>query len=194
MWLLEESLPIIIVAVIGGAVLAGAMLQTGRQIFLYILLGWIGVCSLLLAVESVIVTDGERIEGTLYDLAAALEANDLNAVQSYISNDAPDLKTQAEKQLGYVRIESVKVKQNLLVSIHRQFNPPIGVAKVNVVITGHLMNNEAMDGHFATYLVLSFQQDTDGQWRVVSYQFFDPRGEQAGEITPPLSTLAFTTS
>ncbi len=186
MWLLEESLPIIIVAVIGGAILAGAMLQTGRQLFLYLLIGWIGVCSLLLAVEYAIVTDAERIENTVYSLAASLEANDIDGVSQHISNDAADVKADIESKLRLVRIESVKIKQNLHVSIHRQFTPIIGTARGNVTVTGHLANNEAMDGRFATFIVLKFQLEEDDQWRIVGYQLFDPRGEHAGEITPPI--------
>lgn len=189
MWIFEQSLPIIIIAVVGGAVLAGTMLQTGKQLFLYLLIGWIAVCSLLLALEYVIVTEGERIEAVVYDIAVALEANDVEGVTDCISDAVPNLKTQAERQMSLVQIETVKVKQNLEVTINHGSTPPIGIAKVNVKMTGHLKSNDVMDGQFATFLVLTFQQDPDGHWRVVSYQFFDPRGEQAGEITPPLSAV-----
>ncbi len=192
MWIFEQSLPIIIIAVIGGAILAGTMLQTGKQLFLYLLIGWIAVCSLLLALEYVVVTEGERIEAVVYEIAAALEANDVEGVTSCVSDSVPSLKTQAERQMNLVEIETVKVKQNLEVTINHGSTPPIGVAKVNVKMTGHLKNNDVMDGQFATFLVLTFQQDPDGQWRVISYQFFDPRGEQAGEITPPVSTIGGT--
>ena len=192
MWIFEQSLPIIIIAVIGGAILAGTMLQTGKQLFLYLLIGWIAVCSLLLALEYVIVTEGERIEAVVYDIAAALEANNVEGVTECISVVVPKLKDQAERQMKLVEIESVKVKQNLEVTINRGSTPPIGIAKVNVKMTGHLRSNSAMDGQFATFLVLTFQQDPDGQWRVISYQFFDPRGEQAGEITPPVGMVVGT--
>ncbi|MBA2115102.1 hypothetical protein [Bremerella alba] len=189
MWIFEQSLPIIIVAVIGGAILAGTMLQTGKQIFLYLLMGWIAICGLLLALEYSIVTDGERIEAVIYEIAEALEANDAEGVKSYISSDSPQIKAEAERQMAYVQIESVKLKQNLEVTINPGSTPIIGVAKLNVKMTGHLKNNEAWNGDFPTFLVLTFQQDPDGEWRVIGYQFFDPRGEQAGEITPPVSAV-----
>ncbi|MHC2066970.1 hypothetical protein ACYFX5_05835 [Bremerella sp. T1] len=189
MWIFEQSLPIIIIAVIGGAILAGTMLQTGKQLFLYLLMGWIALCGLMLALEYVIVTDGERIEGVIYEIAEALEANDAEGVKEHISDDAPQLKAEAQRQMGYVQIESVKLKRNLEVSIMPGSTPIIGVAKLNVKMTGHIRDNDAFNGDFATFMVLTFQQDPDGQWRVISYQFFDPRGEQAGEITPPISAV-----
>lgn len=189
MWIFEQSLPIIIMAVIGGAVLAGTMLQTGKQLFLYLLIGWIAVCALLLALEYSIVTDGERIEAVIYRIAEALEANDAEGVKEHISQDSPQLKAEAERQMAYVQIESVKLKRNLEVTINPGSTPIIGVAKLNVKMTGHLKNNEGWNGDFATFMVLTFQQDPDGEWRVIGYQFFDPRGEQAGEITPPISAV-----
>jgi len=186
MWIFEQSLPIIIIAVIGGAILAGTMLQTGKQLFLYLLIGWIAICGLLLALEYSIVTDGERIEAVIYRIAEALEANDVEGVKSYISDDSPDLKAEAERQMGYVQIESVKLKRNLEVTINLGSTPIIGVAKLNIKVVGHLKDNAGYGGDFATFMVLTFQQDADDQWRVISYQFFDPRGEQAGEITPPI--------
>ncbi|MFN3153397.1 hypothetical protein [Bremerella sp.] len=189
MWIFEQSLPIIIMAVIGGAILAGTMLQTGKQLFLYLLIGWIAVCALLLALEYSIVTDGERIEGVIYQIAEALEANDAEGVKQFISDDAPNLKAEAQRQMAYVQIESVKLKRNLEVTINPGSTPIIGVAKLNVKMTGHLKNNQEWNGDFATFMVLTFQQDPDGEWRVISYQFFDPRGEQAGEITPPISAV-----
>ncbi|QDU74974.1 hypothetical protein Pan97_19940 [Bremerella volcania] len=189
MWIFEQSLPIIIMAVIGGAILAGTMLQTGKQLFLYLLIGWIAICALLLALEYSIVTDGERIEAVIYRIAEALEANDAEGVKSYISSDAPQLKAEAERQMAYVQIESVKLKRNLEVTINPGSTPIIGVAKLNVKMMGHLKNNQEWNGDFATFMVLTFQQDPDGEWRVIGYQFFDPRGEQAGEITPPISAV-----
>ncbi|MEW4562675.1 hypothetical protein AB1K70_09125 [Bremerella sp. JC770] len=189
MWIFEQSLPIIIMAVVGGAILAGTMLQTGKQLFLYLLIGWIAVCALLLALEYSIVTDGERIEAVIYQIAEALEDNDVEGVKSFISDDSPQLKADAERQMAYVQIESVKLKRNLEVTINPGSTPIIGVAKLNVKMTGHLKNNQEWNGDFATFLVLTFQQDTDGEWRVISYQFFDPRGEQAGELAPPLSAV-----
>lgn len=173
-------------AVVVGAILAGTMLQTGRQLFLYLLIGWIAVCSLLLALEYAIVTEGERIEAVVYDIAASLEANDVDGVLSHISDAAPQIKADAERQMNYVEIESVTVKRNLEVTIRHDSTPPIGIAKVNVKMVGHVRNQQSLGGNFATFLVLTFQQDPDGNWRVISYQFFDPRGEQAGEITPPI--------
>lgn len=190
MWIFEQSLPIIIIAVIGGAILAGTMMQTGKKLFLYLLIGWIALCSLALALEYVVVTERERIEGVVYQIAAALEANDVERVKSFISDDAEQIKSVAERQMAYVQIEHIKLKRNLEVTIMTGSTPIIGVAKLNVKMEGHLKNNEAWDGDFATFLVLTFQKDPDGEWRLISYQFFDPRGEQAGEITPPISAVA----
>jgi len=89
--------------------------------------------------------------------------------------------------MSYVQIEQVKVKQNLEVTIIRESTPPVATARVNVVMTGHLASNDALDGRFATYLVLNFQQDRDREWRVVGYQFFDPIN-RSSEITPPMTS------
>lgn len=187
MWIFEQPLYIVLFAAIGGAILGGALLQTGKHLFLYLLVGWIALAGIALGCEYAIVTEKEEIESVIYDVAAALEANDVEAVKSYISDDASDVRAVAQRQMAYVEIQNVKLKDNLEVSFLNGSTPEMAVAKLNVKIEGRVKGNADFQGDFATFLVLTFQKDPDGQWRIVSYDFYDPRGEQAGQLTPPIS-------
>jgi len=186
MWLLEDSLPIIIVSVIGGAILAGALIQTGKQTYLYGLIGWLVACFVMLSVEYVYVTDAERIEATVHEIAAAIRANNPNKVASYVSNDHPNLQALAKLQVRTVKIEAITVKQNLDVSTTPESSPPVGIARFNFVVHGQLKKSQAVGGRFAAFCVLQFKKDDDGEWRVIDYQFFDPvKKENGSQITPP---------
>ena len=187
MWIFEQPLYIVIFAAIGGAVLGGALLQTGKHLFLYLLVAWIALAGIALGCEYAVVTENEKIEAVIYDVAAALEANDVDAVKSYISDDAPEVQNVAQRQMAYVEIQNVKLKNNLEINIVTGSTPIMAVAKLNVKIEGRVKGNADFQGDFATFLVLTLQKDPDDQWRIVSYDFYDHRGEQAGQIVPPIS-------
>ncbi|MEX1042462.1 MAG: hypothetical protein WDZ51_17655 [Pirellulaceae bacterium] len=184
-WLFDQPLPILIVGVLGGAILAGTLAQTGNRLFLKLLLAWITLFGLLLVVEYGVITDREQVQATVYEIAAALEANDTARVQRSISDDAADLQREVEQKLNYVHVEAVKIKRNMEVNFVEQVTPRVAVAKMNVVFIGNLKSGITSEGRFPTYLILTFQQEADQAWRLADYQFFDARGEQAGEIRPP---------
>ena len=68
------------------------------------------VTAALLAVEHFVETPREAVERTLYELAAAVEANDVSAALSFVATSAtPAIRNEIERQMPQVKIERARV-------------------------------------------------------------------------------------
>jgi hypothetical protein len=140
MWFTENPWPPIIFLVAIGVV-SGMMGISRQQAKLY---GIAAVCFVLCAVvwvvERQIVTEGEKIEQQIYNLAEAFQQNDLEQTLSFFSNSNPSLLVQVGIALGLVDIaddyritdyEATLKAENTLATTHFRVN-----ATANVVGRG----------------------------------------------------------
>jgi hypothetical protein len=125
-WLVEDPAPILVAVVLIEAVLAIALVKTGRGVLLWAIAGvaLLGTC--LLALEWFVVTDKETVEDTLTKAARALEANDPLAVSACID---PQSLMRQEVAQEMTRLTISKASWNRLdVKFNRYTNPPTAVA------------------------------------------------------------------
>lgn len=172
--LVEQPLPILFVGVLLSAMLAAALVQTGRRVFLYALSGVLVLTGVLLAVERLVVTDAEHVEATLHTIARDLEQNDSAAVLRHISEMAPEIRSEAERTLKWVQISEAKIKRNLSVQVHPNRNPPLAEASFNGVIVGGDVKGSIKNQRYARFFVVTFRREQDA-WRVIRYEDKDPR-------------------
>jgi hypothetical protein len=112
MILLQDPLPIIIFGVITVAVLAVALLRTGRGVLLFVILGVIGITLAGVGIEWLVITEQEHVEAALDATAIALESNDRDAVLACCASSADHTRSEARRALRYV--EFIKIKINAL--------------------------------------------------------------------------------
>ena len=132
--LVENPVPIIFIGIVAEAVLGVVLLQTGRGV---LLLAMLGVLLLVLggvALEWLVVTEVERVEASLDGVAAALEANDSNAVVSYISPAASGTRSRAQWALSEYEVTDTTIR-NLEISVNRLTSPPTAEARFDGVIS-----------------------------------------------------------
>lgn len=131
--LFENPLWIIFFGVVIEAVLGLILLRTGRGVLLWIMTGVLVVTLGGLLVERLVVTERERVEMTLDGITAALEANDLNRVLSFVAPEASYTQQQARSALGLIEVQSAHI-YNLDININQLTSPPTARAS----FFGHL--------------------------------------------------------
>jgi len=163
----ESPMPAILIGTCLGAVL-GFLVLTPRR-------GWllgpiVGVLLLTLGgvwLERIVVTEPERVEITLDDLAAALKTNNLAKVQSYIAPSANWTRSRAAWALGMVTVTDTRI-HNLKITINKLASPPTAEARFDGVI---FFRGKTIDlGHdrYPAEFTVEFEQNGD-RWLVTDH-------------------------
>ncbi len=169
MFMLESPWPIVLSGIVIEALLALALLRTGRGRFLWIMLG-VGVLvggGLLL--ERCITTDQEAVEDCLDAIVAAAEANDINRLLENVSPKAVKVQIEARAVLNRVEVTKARLT-DLETKINRLTNPPSAKVKFRVIGTGRDRSGEIPYQGFAEYLAVDLRQE-NGRWLVFDYSF-----------------------
>ena len=172
---LEDPLAVLFFGALWVAVAAVAWTQTrDRRAFLALMFG-IALTAAGLIVERLVVTPREEIAGVLHAAAQALESNDTSRVVSYLASSAGDLQSEVRQRMKIVRFQKVSIKRNLEVTLGAARPSSRAEARVNAVAT---LDGPADFGKAIVvprFLVVEFVREGD-QWRIASYEDFDPRG------------------
>jgi hypothetical protein len=164
----ESPMPVIFLGIVIEAVLGIALFTTRRGV---LLLPMAVVVLLVLGgvwLERVIVTETERVEATLDDVADALKANDLSKLYTYISPAARYTRDRAAWALGYIEVTDAKIR-NLAVTINRLTSPATAEAKFDGIIffRGKRVEVGGRDRYPARFTV---QLELDGdRWLVTDH-------------------------
>jgi len=168
-WLVEDPLPIVLAGVAAEVVLLVILLQTGRGPVMLGMLGVLLLTGLLLAVEWLVVTDGERVEGTLLGIATALEKQDTAGVLGYIARDATDLRGEVQSRLARHEIAEARIGGHAEVTFNRLTHPPSATARFFARIKLRGGNSATPGGNYAGRFTVQLVEE-DGQWKVAGYQ------------------------
>lgn len=156
---------------IGGAVLltmAGIVyLQLRTRGALLAMLAVVLATGALLVVEHLVETPREAVERTLFELAAAIEANDLPGVLRYIAPNARDVRSDAEALMPLVIVNKARVLGTPEIVVDESAQPLSATAKCQGFIDVTVKQNGAK-GPYMDRVVIHFV--ADGQrWRIESY-------------------------
>jgi hypothetical protein len=167
-WLFESPWAIIIVGVAVEIVLGLIFMNTGRGAVLIAMLA-VGVSVALgVLVERVVVTEREEIEVALYGAAAALEANDLEALFTFVGSEAQSLRSRASEVVPRFRILEAKIA-GLKITVNHVTNPPTArtelVGRFEVEDASQRIPYENYIQRFA----IRWRRDGD-RWLMVDYE------------------------
>lgn len=125
------------------------------------------VTAALLAAERLIETPREAIARTLYELADAVEANDVPGALARIAPGASQIRGDIETAMPLVRIDKANVIGTPEISIDMSQRPPTASVACKGFVHATLRRNGMVGGDFAE-LVISFERDGD-RWLVKDY-------------------------
>ena len=169
-WLFEDPTMLIASGVLIEALLAVALVKSGR---LVLLLAMAGVLALVLAgvfVERLVVTEREQIEATLDGVSRELEANNLEGVLSWIDPAADGMRQDVRARVSQARIREVRVF-DLNIDINHYVTPPTAQAHFTGRIRGTYRGEAPASGEgmLLRRLTVDFRQAGD-RWLITDYQ------------------------
>ena len=97
-YLIEDPTLIIFLGIVIEAALGIALVRTGRGVLLWIMLGVLVVCLTGVIGQRFIITERKCVVQTLDGVAAALEANDVDKVWTYLTPDAEFSRSEARRR------------------------------------------------------------------------------------------------
>lgn len=180
MWFLEQPLVVLFVGSVLVAVSAVAWVQTQHPRALQAAVLSLAALVAGLVLERWVVTPAEQVEASVYGVAQALESNDLPAVTAFLASSAEDLRQEVQTYLRLVTVNKISIKSNLKVTIS---GSSAATARFNAVATVSGRGGTPSDQPVPRLLIVHFRLE-QGQWRIVSYEAFDPRGEAFGGMAP----------
>jgi hypothetical protein len=172
-WLVEDPTPTLVAIVLIEAVLAIALVKTGRGILLAVIaaVGLLGAG--LLVLEWVVVTDAETVADTLTAAAQALEANDPQAVQQFIDPASP-MRNRVASEMAHVTINKATFNR-LDVRFNRRTSPPTAEADFMGYINGRDRRGEFPYENFAGRFIVRLRREGD-RWVMTDYEMHDRSG------------------
>jgi len=160
---------IILVTILIEAVLAVALLKTGRGVLLFAMIGVLVVAAGVYGIDVLIVSDEERVAESLYGICHAMEADDQEAVLSYIAPRNLDTRNRAIWAMDQGIVDSWTTR-GLEIKINEVEFPR--TAKVGFIgtISGRYEASPDLGSQTAKLrFVLTFEEQEDGQWLIIDH-------------------------
>ncbi|QEF99121.1 MraY-like glycosyltransferase [Stieleria maiorica] len=182
MWTILAEKPLLISIMVGGVV-AGLLygwLQTGNK--------RLGVASLATAllipvsfyVADSIVTDREKILQAIYATAEAVEQNDHESAVIHIADRAT--RQRALSELPNYEFHRIGVR-NIQINMVTGSLPPEATVDLDASVTASMNRGGVRNIRVPRRVVLTFQQQPDGEWMVTDYTHMPLTGGADG-FTP----------
>jgi hypothetical protein len=177
-WLFEDPTMLIAAGVLIEALLAVALVKSGRASLVGAMAGVLLLVALGIVVEQMVVTEREQIEVVLDDAAAALVAGDVARVLRSIDPAAAELRSYVQSVMSHARITEAKLN-DLRITINRHTAPPTARADFMGRVKGTFGRGAASGGEGLALrrLTVDLRRDPTG-WLITEYR---DRGPPVGQ-------------
>lgn len=165
----ESPVPYLLIGLAIESMLLIVYLQTRRTVLLGAILAVAAIVAGGVLVERVVVTDREAIERTVYELAASIEADDVQAVLTFISPQAKRTKRDAKREMDRYAIELARIISPLQIEFLRQTSPPTARAEFRAIVKA-AEGRSGFGGTGRLDFVLTFSKE-DGRWLLLGYAY-----------------------
>ena len=174
-WLTEDPTLVLVIGALALSALIVALLKTGRAVLVLAILGVVLVVGACVLLEFLVVTERERVEATVYGVAAAMQDNDTNRVLSYISTRAGNVREQAQWVLRMFEVEEAKITDGPFIVINELTSPPSATVELMAVARGKLRTGSLGHKQFPSRFVVTLGLEND-QWRIEHVEQQQPFG------------------
>ena len=172
----ENPFPLVLICllVIGASFGASLLLKKPKLV-------WGGVAGIvvliaLLAIAHFIVTDKEQMTNIVHSMASCVRRNDVNGLLEYVSEDGNNnspksARRRIENEMPDYTFRACRIS-NVKVEIDQESNRATVsfMAFVNVDAT----KRYDYDGIARRQVILTFQKEEDGKWRIIFFDHMDP--------------------
>ena len=176
-WLYESPVTIVLLGVLALGALATLWVQSGKNAVL-IAVGFVALLLIAgLVTERLVVTDREKVEQEVRDIAADVRSNDRSRLYPHIYSGATELRAKAEGELPSYKFSECTVTKIYRVEIFEGKQPKQAEVEFMVRVAGNFSYQGLEvggDGSYLRYVTLFFTQEQDGRWRMHDYSHADP--------------------
>ena len=173
MEILVESLWFyVVIGVIAEAILATALVQTGKGVLLWVMLGVAVLTGAGVLLEWLVETEQEKVQNTLYGAAEALCTNEPERVFDYIGPQADSVRHDAERALKRIKVTDANFN-NLEIEINQMTSPPKAIAKFVGVIRFEDRRKEFPYQFYKETVNVELRKYGD-RWLIVGHSFDQP--------------------
>ncbi len=182
MWNILAEQPMMVSIMIGVIVvgLLYAWMQTGDK---RIALSALGIALLIpgsYLLAGAVVTDREMILETIHRTATAVEKNDHETAVAVIADDA--VRQRALAELPRFEFHKITVR-NIKVDFVQGSYPPEASVDIDASVRASLTKGPIRYARVVRRVILTFQQQPDGNWQVTDYTHLTLTGD-ADNFTP----------
>lgn len=170
--LIESFWLYIVVGLIAEAILATALVQTGRGVFLWAMLGVAVLAVGGALLEVLIETDKEKVENTLYGAADALCTNVPERVFEYIGPQAENVRRDAEFALERIEVTDATFA-NLKIEFNQMTSPPKAMAQFEGIIRFEDRREVFPYQFYKAPVTVELRKHGD-RWLIVGHDFTRP--------------------
>lgn len=188
--LLESPWPALIIGGLATAIVASGWLQTGRQVLLYAMVAMILLTVAAVAVERLVVTDRERVDMALHEIARLVEQNDVDGALQYADPAHPVVRERAVAELPRYRFQKCTIARNLEIQVDPKHIPPKATAQFNAIVKLGFADGSWSDQTVVRFVRVTFFQDASGQWCVADYEHADPRQGLVDDSRQPVKSAS----
>ncbi len=123
-----------------------------------------------------IVTDREQLKQNIFDLAKAVQANDVSTVLQFVSQQVPNTRTRIENEMPNYDFRKCRVIGFNYVEISEDSNEE---ATVNFVVGFNVDATQTYgyDGSGTRRVTLTFKKEGD-HWKIIDYQHEHPQSRK----------------
>lgn len=167
-WLAENALPIWVCGAVAMTMALIVFFQTRSSGALLGIVAVLGATTVMLLLERVLETPREAVERTLYELAATVEANDVQGTLAYLAPTVdPKLRDDVESLMPQVRIERARIVGTPRIEVQDEAGTQIALVQCRgLIIATHRQNG--MKGGQEDVLTMTWIL-RNGRWLLQSY-------------------------
>ncbi len=172
--ILENPYPLLVLGVLVEAFLIALLYALQKKVLLIPIVAVLILTVGGVLLERFVVTQREEVESTIDQIAAALRANDTDAVLSHLSSTAHESRRRAEWALGRIQINGVNVS-GLEITINSLTSPPSAKAAFSAVIKFDDRKKEYPYRVYPSEFEIDFRKEGN-RWLVTGHRELNPAG------------------
>ncbi len=185
--LTDNVWPLIWCIALACLLLAIASYATGRGRLLQAIGGLAGLAALLLAIEWLVVSDRERIDAAIDDLADAVRTEEIHRIAPHLSPQCRygNLGRDAVVRAAEDVLRGIQIDRITLNGRKTEVFPRRKEATAEFVAVTRGQQNNLEFGPYPTRWLLTFHQEKNGEWLIVEIQQLPTIGDNQAPLAPP---------
>jgi hypothetical protein len=133
-----------------------------------LLIGWV-------VIERLVVTDREYLDQAIYFMSDCVQRNDVDGLLEYVSVNSKQTYRRVEKEFPDYQFRSCNIVRRNDLQIDDTKAPPTARIDFTVFVDLDATIRYGYNGPAQRNVVLEFEKESDGVWRVVNFEHYDPR-------------------